>query len=863
MKRILCLALVFNASMSWAGTIFVEYFNASPNPVNVSGSLPLNTWHLDGDTTWQKEGSSGENTVTTVSISGVMDKGLQLGWGNDNVEVRYVLNDNWDLSREYTLTGVWAKKGDASTAVSPWHLGFHVYLSEYASTHLVQHVKKLHVAPGNPAVNTTGSFSITVTPAQLQALGVDTDNYIGITFVRSEDELLHTDDGGWDRQNDIYMVDNLVLQDNASSAQAIITQPVYLSASGDNSNDGLSPTTAWRDVDALDTRGFGPGAQILFNRGDTFPGACELLAKGSTTNPVLISAYGTGAKPHLTGGPDHQAVFYLSSAEYLEFRDLQISNNDTNNISIPYRYGVRLEALVDLGELDHIYFDQIDFSDLRGSADTVDQKEENIAIYAIGYDNGDATAFVPTYWNDLQVTGCTFSNLFGRGIRINDYCQELGQGVGSTPPATYAPTTGFVCRNNYALNCDFGLLMFRGLKDALVEYNTVDGTTLDSGVWIFGSEGSLVQYNVFKRIRRPNADGAACHIDYNCKDSIMQYNFGYETEGALISIFVNSDYDFFQENAIARYNVGIDCGLRDSIQGAGIFLSGRITNCKVYNNTIIQLNKPVKYGISIGNWGGEWPNNNAIYNNVFYAATYAPTYNEIGRMAMAGNVLSHNLYYGLISPPAQDLNPFTGNPMFVDPTGLAGEPVPVGSPEDFAGDFRVTYGSAAISNGLLMADNGGLDYFGNPVASNALPTLGAHEYLYDPLIDSDGDKMPDHWEVGYALNPVDPADALIHSDSDDLLNLSEYAFGGDPQDGGDAGHPVNYSVSGSDMIYVYPRRTVSTIAYGLETSDNLVSNWVAGGYAEIGAGSLDAEFESVTNAVPMDGDTGFVRLFVD
>ena len=74
---------------------------------------------------------------------------------------------------------------------------------------------------------------------------------------------------------------------------------------------------------------------------------------------------------------------------------------------------------------------------------------------------------------------------------------------------------------------------------------------------------------------------------------------------------------------------------------------------------------------------------------------------------------------------------------------------------------------------------------------------------------------------------------------------------------------MSWSVNGSNMIYVYPQRTASTVSSRLETSDNLGSNWVAGGYTEIGTGSLDDEFQSVTNEVPMAGDAGFVRLLID
>ena len=49
-----------------------------------------------------------------------------------------------------------------------------------------------------------------------------------------------------------------------------------------------------------------------------------------------------------------------------------------------------------------------------------------------------------------------------------------------------------------------------------------------------------------------------------------------------------------------------------------------------------------------------------------------------------------------------------------------------------------------------------------------------------PGPDSDGDGIPDYWEVLYGLNPLDPADALLDPDGDGITNLLEYYLGGNP-----------------------------------------------------------------------------------
>jgi hypothetical protein len=50
------------------------------------------------------------------------------------------------------------------------------------------------------------------------------------------------------------------------------------------------------------------------------------------------------------------------------------------------------------------------------------------------------------------------------------------------------------------------------------------------------------------------------------------------------------------------------------------------------------------------------------------------------------------------------------------------------------------------------------------------------------LLDSDGDGMPDDWEIAHGLNPHDPADASADPDGDRMSNLEEYIAGTDPHD---------------------------------------------------------------------------------
>ena len=65
----------------------------------------------------------------------------------------------------------------------------------------------------------------------------------------------------------------------------------YVSTSGNDANDGLSPEKAWKTPERVTKAWLKAGDGVLFKRGDLFRG-------GINTQPgVTYGAYGEGAKP--------------------------------------------------------------------------------------------------------------------------------------------------------------------------------------------------------------------------------------------------------------------------------------------------------------------------------------------------------------------------------------------------------------------------------------------------------------------------------------------------------------------------------------------------------------------------------------
>src|SRR5258705_11399799 len=77
----------------------------------------------------------------------------------------------------------------------------------------------------------------------------------------------------------------------------------YFSAIGNDANNGTSPSTPWKTLSKFNSvfASKNPGDNFLFNKGDVFYGTLIISRSGSSTSPITIGAYGTGANPVITG----------------------------------------------------------------------------------------------------------------------------------------------------------------------------------------------------------------------------------------------------------------------------------------------------------------------------------------------------------------------------------------------------------------------------------------------------------------------------------------------------------------------------------------------------------------------------------
>ena len=177
---------------------------------------------------------------------------------------------------------------------------------------------------------------------------------------------------------------------------------------------------------------------------------------------------------------------------------------------------------------------------------------------------------------------------------------------------------------------------------------------------------------------------------------------------------------------------------------------------------------------------------------------YPKEANRPGKWYVAGNIMhgseevTRNNWAGMRGPEnlARVNTPFEGWPVAPHQTADAAfESVLAKAgatlPKRDAVDTRVV---EMVRTGKPMTKTG--------IIKDVSEVGGYPNLTYDPAkvpADSDGDGMPDEWEIKYNLNPKDPKDGVIDSDGDGYTNVEEYLNGTNP------GEKINYRNLGNNV----------------------------------------------------------------
>lgn len=530
----------------------------------------------------------------------------------------------------------------------------------------------------------------------------------------------------------------------------------YVSPSGDDGHSGTSTQAEWRTLDKVNSVDFDPGDKVLFEGNHDYPGNLLLTPEdaGTPMRPVVIGSYGSG-RARIKAG-DGSGVTVLNAGGVVVENLIVLGHDYRTNVGS----GIKIvNTLPNNQKLRYIKVHNVEAAGFGRKKDPAPeglQPPDGCGIFV----GGDASDKSKSGYQNVRITNCvTYQNEYF-GILITGYWQD--------DPDTYANSDVYVgyCRMydnpgdpNYFRNHSGSGILMEDVDGGLIEYCEAynngyeGGCTVGGpiGIWAAVANNVIIQCSESHHNRAGKGDGGGFDFDGGTTNSILQYNYSHDNDGAgyLICSYAKAPHTF--NNNIVRYNISVNDG-RAGHHGGINFWTGSpkedpIRDTQVYGNTIY-----AGYSPAVSFQSREGIHNTRVCNNLFVTAN--------NHSLVAGNpnqstaTFAGNAYWSVDGKldiagykTLGDWQKDTGQEMLngesvglvVDPevTNL-GESPTVGDPTTLPAlsVYRLRENSPLIDAGLDLRrlfgiDVGKRDFYGNPIPQGKGFDIGAHEIVLE------------------------------------------------------------------------------------------------------------------------------------
>jgi len=516
---------------------------------------------------------------------------------------------------------------------------------------------------------------------------------------------------------------------------------------GEDENDGKSAEQPLKSLSVLTGMTLNPGDQILLATGQSFNEPLVLKNQhGSFDKPIIVSSFGENEKQPFAyiNVKDHENGLLIENGSFIEVSQLDITagrgTQEVEQANAAMRCGILVKNSTP-GEYKHIYLSKINVHDVFYEQEGYQRPMGEVRTANGTQSYGWGIRFISTieeaYFKDIKIDSSHIENVAHTGIKLTGRKHKHGYSIEDVQIS-----------NTKVMRTGGPGIQMSEIKDGHIFGNEVDHSGSDddsrkwgrgSGLWTWESSDILIEKNRFTNANGPG-DSAGAHIDFNCQNVVIQYNFSANNAGGFCEILGNN------YNCAYRYNISVNDGYRVKGQN-GAFQEGKIFwlsgyagakkerkgpfNSYFYNNTIVVSNA-IEAKIAIDRVA----DGVLIANNIFHIQgvtksvkgdQYKPESEgdwKVKDVFFSNNLILHTESWP-INTQLQDANPSIGNPDFVNIYGLnISDYVPLskGLLKDKGIMIpKLTNDSIGLIYGLKM----GVDILGNKITGR--PDLGAIE----------------------------------------------------------------------------------------------------------------------------------------
>jgi len=199
------------------------------------------------------------------------------------------------------------------------------------------------------------------------------------------------------------------------------TKTYYVdSLSGQDTNNGRSPQTAWRTLSKIENTALFPGDTVLLARGRTWRESLTIRQSGAQRFPITIGAYGAGVNPILDGSiplsgiqPGTIQTFSISQ----EPRQLMVNGQLVPRAQYPNNDFLYIDENTNDGDRNRSYL--VDYDNGINNRDVIGATI-TIRIYGWYVESGTVTSFNGSRYNlDMFLTNGTYPIQYDYGYFLS------------------------------------------------------------------------------------------------------------------------------------------------------------------------------------------------------------------------------------------------------------------------------------------------------------------------------------------------------------------------------------------------------------------------------------------------------------
>ncbi len=565
----------------------------------------------------------------------------------------------------------------------------------------------------------------------------------------------------------------------------------YVSPSGNDAHDGLSPQTAWRTTGRVGAQQYGPGDTINFQGGATYDGGLFFYTPdgGTAGNPVTVTSYNGRATINTPAGTGNGLWLWDVSGFHITNLNFTGGSDGVNVFD-----GIKITSLA--GVMSDIYIDNVDISGFN----------QGIEAYA---DPNRAIV-------NLQITYVTVHDDSGIGNPIYGTAGIVAYGSDPSQRSIWGLYIGHVAVYNNTNQ--FGIFV-QNLEGGVVERSEVHdiGGPLNRnviGIAAWDSDAVTFQYNEAYDIIDPSViDGDGLFFGDGVTNSVMQYNYAHDNTSFGLELVSDLPGGAANVGNTVRYNIAENNG------SAGVVVAGRVWDAEVYNNTFyagVRSSTGPALDVFIYNWSGASVH---FRNNILQGTSDSLNVWTNLNSGVTGRDLlfQNNVYYlegggftvGYVDHWFSSLSEWqnaTDEEMLDDGTsvGYAGDPQlvapgqggTIGDPDQLATltAYYLQPTSLLDYTGLdLLAlfgiDPGGQDFYGNPLGQAPGVSVGAYQALgFDvPKLKAGSAELALALPSPLEAQPLSPAQAVVPLDGQIGLQAQVIDWGDSQQPSPPAG----------------------------------------------------------------------------